>query len=994
MSYLGYLFNGSVFDATANHGGTPFTLTLDDTPTRDFIAHNQSRNLIDGWEQGLQGMKQGETRVLIIPSSLGYGVNGSPPSIPSNAPLVFETFLNELDYAPAVAVGGIDFSVIPPASTTTDTTNGTDFGTLSPGQTSISQTFPLADFSNAFDATGARIQKLNYNNITITLSGPNAADFALSSLNPITLANGTPQLGNFTISFNPTGLGLRTATVHLHSNDQFNPDYTFNIQATNTSAISLSGNSIAIASGDTTPSTADFTSFGYQLLSPPAAVTRTYTLTNTGATVISLANITIAGANPADFTLSSPPALSSLNPNDSTTFTITFNPTAAGLRDALVSIPSSAGSSYTFAIDGTGVSQATNTGPGGAFVATIQPGIGPAAVDGDILHLNYVGTFLTGESFSGTIVFRLDNSATHSYINLDQSPSNIKNLYDLLVPVAFEQTAQGIKLNETRIVVLATLFVGPFVPPNLPSNANLVLSLTCTDLQFAPQFALTGNNLPIATGATTPNAADGTDLGPVAFGHSTSHAFAYNNNTLADTATGAPVPLNASASITGPDAADFSITSDEHFLVVTFQPSANLAGTRNATIHIHSDDPTTPDISFAIQGNVPLLSDLQLSLGTTAFPATTINTNSNASLTLPVNITNVGNATTDPNATTDVQIFARNAATGLITPVATYTASIAQLPPGQSITFSFNAPIPLTLPTGTYTLLVVMNQSNASPDSNLANNSASTLQTFSVNAIYTNLTPTLLSTTLPKSLLAKTPMSGTITFNIVNTGTLPLPKTQQATVTLLARNTTTGATTTLLTLPPQSLANLKPLASIKVTTPLIKLPTGLPAGTYTLQARITPTQKISQSSTTDDTGTSTFSLTVNPPTYDLTGPRLSSTLKSTPKGVSGNLNLSLRSLGNTNLPANQTAQLQIIAHPTTALNAAADILLTTLTEKLANLAPQKSLNFTLKINSTKILHAGRYQIEIRILTTPRLAETNTLNNLLTQKPLFLLSTNK
>ena len=82
VHYLGVEFDtGEEFDASWNRGESiEFPL----------------RGLIQGWQDGIPGMKVGGRRRLTIPPDQAYGAQGQPPSIPGNATLVFDIDLKKI----------------------------------------------------------------------------------------------------------------------------------------------------------------------------------------------------------------------------------------------------------------------------------------------------------------------------------------------------------------------------------------------------------------------------------------------------------------------------------------------------------------------------------------------------------------------------------------------------------------------------------------------------------------------------------------------------------------------------------------------------------------------------------------------------------------------------------------------------------------------------------------------------------------------------------
>lgn len=83
VHYTGWLTDGQQFDSSV--GGSPFEFVLG------------QGQVIQGWDEGVAGMKVGGRRQLVIPAELGYGMAGAGGVIPPGATLVFEVALLDVE---------------------------------------------------------------------------------------------------------------------------------------------------------------------------------------------------------------------------------------------------------------------------------------------------------------------------------------------------------------------------------------------------------------------------------------------------------------------------------------------------------------------------------------------------------------------------------------------------------------------------------------------------------------------------------------------------------------------------------------------------------------------------------------------------------------------------------------------------------------------------------------------------------------------------------
>ncbi len=199
----------------------------------------------------------------------------------------------------------------------------------------------------------------------VTITGAHAAQFSISAIPSNSIAGGATT--TFNVTFTPTSGGAKNATITIYSNDSDEAVYNFNISGTcqGSNNVYVTGNGYDIVSGTSTTSTTNLTDFG--LIPITTGIKQnTFVITNlSGSTRYLSTTPVITGTDAAMFTVVGLPTNGALSNSGTTSFTISFTPTTAGVKTATVTFNvytdsgrttlDSINGTFTFAISGEGI---------------------------------------------------------------------------------------------------------------------------------------------------------------------------------------------------------------------------------------------------------------------------------------------------------------------------------------------------------------------------------------------------------------------------------------------------------------------------------------------------------------------------------------------------------------------------------------------------------------------------------------------------------------
>lgn len=175
--------------------------------------------------------------------------------------------------------------------------------------------------------------------VTNQCSGTGQGTFTLSQTTNINLNNPA----TITVSYTPTTGGTRTCTVSVRDSGNNSNYGSFSVRGTgqNPPTISVTGMT-------------DFGAVRWNDAAPTHTTSRTFTVTNTGDVTLDVTDVTIGGTNAGDFSITAGSTPQSILPNNSKSWTVTFDPSAGGTRSATLTFTSNDPNNPTHTLNLTG----------------------------------------------------------------------------------------------------------------------------------------------------------------------------------------------------------------------------------------------------------------------------------------------------------------------------------------------------------------------------------------------------------------------------------------------------------------------------------------------------------------------------------------------------------------------------------------------------------------------------------------------------------------
>ncbi|PBQ34167.1 hypothetical protein CNR22_21140 [Sphingobacteriaceae bacterium] len=230
---------------------------------------------------------------------------------------------------------------IPTGNTAVTANDNTNFGSVNLGS-SVQKAFVIQN-------AGPGVLYIN----SLSFSGANAGDFTFVN-SPVSTTIAANASKTIYAQYSPVVLGTSNAKIIINNNDFNESGYSYAIQGSGVAPeINLTGNNVNIVSGNTAINANDNTDFGSVIYN--TAVTKEFSIQNTGTGTLNLTGMSINGNNAAMFTFVNPSTFPvTLAANATKQFTVQYLSTSVGTHTASIAVNSSDSdeSIYTFMVEG------------------------------------------------------------------------------------------------------------------------------------------------------------------------------------------------------------------------------------------------------------------------------------------------------------------------------------------------------------------------------------------------------------------------------------------------------------------------------------------------------------------------------------------------------------------------------------------------------------------------------------------------------------------